>query len=54
MEHALDELDRRFGGIEAYLTGPAGRPLVDIETLRLRLVSARSDRSAGRRSSTLG
>jgi protein-tyrosine phosphatase len=54
MEHALDELDRRFGGIESYLTGPAGMQPVDIETLRLRLVSARSDRSGRQRSSTLG
>jgi protein-tyrosine phosphatase len=39
MEHALDELDRRHGGIEAYLTGPAGMTPEDLDTLRLRLVS---------------
>ena len=42
MEHALDELDRRYGSIEAYLTGPAGLQPEDIETLRLRLVMAQA------------
>ena len=55
MEHALDELDGRYGDIESYLTGPAGMRLEDVETLRLRLVSARqgaggSARSAANRS----
>lgn len=46
MEQALDELDRRHGGIVDYLTGPARMQPDDLETLRLRLVSAPRDRSA--------
>jgi protein-tyrosine phosphatase len=38
MEQALEELDRRFGGIEAYLTGPAGVTGDVITALRRRLV----------------
>ena len=34
MEHALEELDRRYGGTEAYLLGPAGMGARDIERLR--------------------
>jgi protein-tyrosine phosphatase len=37
---ALEELDRRFGGIEPYLTGPAGMSKADIEALRARLSTA--------------
>jgi len=40
MAKALDDLDRRFGGIEAYLTGPAGMSMVAIQTLRDRLVES--------------
>jgi protein-tyrosine phosphatase len=41
MANALEELDRRFGGIEPYLTGPAGMAPADIQALQERLVSAR-------------
>jgi protein-tyrosine phosphatase len=38
MEQALDDLDRRFGGVEAYLTGPAAMDAADLQILRERLV----------------
>lgn len=39
MEQALADLDRRYGGAEAYLTGPAAVPAADLRTLRERLVA---------------
>lgn len=38
MARALDELDDRHGGVEAYLTGPAGMAAADLQVLRARLV----------------
>jgi hypothetical protein len=38
MARALDDLDHRHGGVEAYLTGPAGVARVDLQVLRARLV----------------
>jgi protein-tyrosine phosphatase len=38
MAQALDDLDRRYGGVEAYLTGPAGVVAADLRILRERLV----------------
>jgi protein-tyrosine phosphatase len=38
MERALAELDHRYGGVEPYLTGPAGMAPADLATLRRRLV----------------
>ncbi|HEU0042708.1 MAG TPA: tyrosine-protein phosphatase [Jiangellaceae bacterium] len=38
MAQALDDLDRRYGGVEAYLTGPAGVTAADLQVLRERLV----------------
>ncbi|HEY7068741.1 MAG TPA: tyrosine-protein phosphatase [Acidimicrobiales bacterium] len=40
MARALDELDSRHGGVEAYLTGPAGMSTADLRTLRGRLVGS--------------
>ncbi|HZM39976.1 MAG TPA: tyrosine-protein phosphatase [Acidimicrobiales bacterium] len=37
MAQALDDLDRRYGGIETYLTGPAGLAAADLQVLRERL-----------------
>jgi protein-tyrosine phosphatase len=39
MEQALADLDRRHGGVEPYLTGPAGLTPEDLRTLRERLVT---------------
>jgi protein-tyrosine phosphatase len=39
MAHALDDLDRRHGGVEAYLTGPAGMAAADLQVLRDRIVA---------------
>lgn len=41
MATALEDLDRRFGGIEPYLAGPAGMSPADVEVLRDRLVEPR-------------
>ena len=38
MERTLDHLDERHGGVEAYLTGPAGLTEDGIDRLRSRLV----------------
>jgi protein-tyrosine phosphatase len=38
MARALDDLDHRHGGVEAYLTGPAGMAAADLRALRERLV----------------
>jgi len=38
MQQALEHLDRCYGGIDAYLTGPAGMRQEDLERLRIRLV----------------
>jgi protein-tyrosine phosphatase len=38
MEQALADLDRRHGGVEPHLTGPAGLTTADLHTLRDRLV----------------
>ena len=38
MEEALDHLDAEHGGVEEYLTGPAGMRKEDLETLRTRLL----------------
>jgi protein-tyrosine phosphatase len=38
MAGALDELDEVYGGIDAYLTGPAGMPVATLEQLRGALV----------------
>lgn len=40
MARALEELDRRYGGTEAYLLGPAGMGLGDLERLRETLTEA--------------
>ena len=40
MAQALDELDHRHGGVDAYLTGPAGMAPGDLRTLRERLVGS--------------
>jgi protein-tyrosine phosphatase len=34
MQQALEELDGRYGGVEAYLTGPAGMQADDLRSLR--------------------
>ena len=34
MQDALADLDRKYGGVEAYLTGPAGVPIPDLVALR--------------------
>jgi protein-tyrosine phosphatase len=39
MEHALDDLDESYGGIEPYLEGPAGMEPAVLATLRHRLVA---------------
>jgi len=39
MEQALDHLDRQYGGIDRYLTGPAGMGTRDVEGLRRRLLA---------------
>jgi protein-tyrosine phosphatase len=39
MQHALDELDARYGGVETFLTGPAEVRAVDLERLRTRLLA---------------
>lgn len=41
MKEALGHLDDRYGGVEEYLTGPAGIRKEDLETLRARLVNRR-------------
>jgi len=38
MQQALDELDRRYGNVERYLTGPAGMRAEDLHALRRRLL----------------
>ena len=38
MEQALAEVDARYGGVEAYLTGPAAVGPAALQTLRERLV----------------
>jgi hypothetical protein len=38
MEGALDELDRDYGGAEAYLRGPAGLDAATVERLRQLLI----------------
>jgi protein-tyrosine phosphatase len=38
MEQALADVDGRHGGVEAYLTGPAGLDAADLHTVRRRLV----------------
>jgi protein-tyrosine phosphatase len=38
MDQALADLDHRYDGVEAYLTGPAGVSPADLQTLRERLV----------------
>jgi protein-tyrosine phosphatase len=38
MASALDDLDTRYGGVESYLTGPAGMRPGDLRDLRRRLV----------------
>jgi hypothetical protein len=38
MEAALDDLDRRYEGVEPYLTGPAGMAPDDLSALRTRLL----------------
>jgi len=38
MQEALEHLDREHGGIERYLTGPAGMQAEDLERLRARLL----------------
>lgn len=40
MERALAHLDEHYGGIDAFLTGPAGMSADAVETLRRRLVEA--------------
>lgn len=42
MEEALEHLDREYGGVEEYLTGPAGMRKEDLETLRSRLLETAS------------
>ncbi|MBW8825483.1 MAG: tyrosine-protein phosphatase [Acidobacteria bacterium] len=39
MEETLEELDEAYGGVEAYLTGPAGMAAADLDALRARLVN---------------
>jgi protein-tyrosine phosphatase len=39
MQHALDELDARHGGVDAFLIGPAQVRAVDLERLRARLLA---------------
>jgi protein-tyrosine phosphatase len=39
MQHALEDLERRYGGIDAYLTGPAGMLTGDLRGLRQRLLA---------------
>ncbi|MGP0030290.1 MAG: tyrosine-protein phosphatase [Acidimicrobiales bacterium] len=40
MQHALEELDCRFGGVATYLQGPAGMHPDHLETLRQRLLDS--------------
>jgi protein-tyrosine phosphatase len=42
MEEALAHLDDKYGGVEQYLTGPAGMRKEDLEALRTRLLERRS------------
>lgn len=44
MQEALDHLDADYGGVEAYLTGPAGMRKEDVEILRHRLLDDGSRR----------
>jgi protein-tyrosine phosphatase len=39
MEHALDELDARYGGVDAFLTGRAEVGVLDLDRLRARLLA---------------
>jgi hypothetical protein len=39
MEHALEELDRRYGGVADYLQGPAGMHPERLQVLRERLLT---------------
>jgi protein-tyrosine phosphatase len=39
MAAALDKVDRAYGGIDPYLTGPAGMRAADVATLRARLLA---------------
>ena len=39
MQHALDDLDRAYGGVEQYLIGPAGVEPAALAALRDRLVA---------------
>jgi len=39
MQNALEHLDRAHGGIERYLTGPAGMAAADVEALRVKLLA---------------
>jgi protein-tyrosine phosphatase len=43
MQEALEDLDERHNGIEAYLLGPAAMTRPDLETLRTRLLDAHPD-----------
>ena len=43
MQEALDDLDERHNGIEAYLLGPAAMTRPNLQTLRTRLVEAHRD-----------
>ena len=38
MQQALEDLDHRYGGVEPYLTGPAGMRTIDLQVLRGRLL----------------
>ncbi len=40
MEQALGHLDAQYGGVEEYLTGPAGLRKEDLGALRARLLDA--------------
>jgi protein-tyrosine phosphatase len=40
MQHALEDLDRRYGGVNQYLQGPAGMHADNLRKLRLRLLTA--------------
>jgi len=48
MREALDDLDRRYGGIEPYLAGPARMRPEDLQTLRQRLLGPEDDTTARR------
>jgi hypothetical protein len=39
MQHALEDLDRRYGSVERYLQGPAGMHPDNLQTLRARLLA---------------